>query len=128
MRDCLTKHPRPTLLLDPAEQRRRRAAPNYARASVGLEGFRPDREAETLAQRYVDGELTIEETSLPRNWRVGDKTGNNGIDAAGDIAVVWPKSNAPVLVCAYTQGGVPTAAQLESVFAAIGRIVGERLG
>jgi beta-lactamase class A len=65
---------------------------------------------------------------LPKHWIIGDKTGNNGNDAAGDIAVVWPKSNAPVLICAYTQGGSPTAAQLEAVFAEIGRIVGERLG
>ena len=46
---------------------------------------------------------------LPESWRVGDKTGNNGKDAAGDIAVAWPKSGGPTLICAYTQGGSPTA-------------------
>ena len=65
---------------------------------------------------------------LPKGWRIGDKTGNNGSDAAGDIAVVWPKLGSPVLICAYTQGGSPTANQLETVFADIGRIVGEQLG
>jgi beta-lactamase class A len=65
---------------------------------------------------------------LPKNWKIGDKTGNNGNDAAGDIAVVWPKPDAPVLICAYTQGGSPTAAQLEAIFAEIGRIVGELPG
>lgn len=65
---------------------------------------------------------------LPKDWRIGDKTGNNGNDAAGDIAVVWPKSNAPIVICAYTQGGSPTASQLEAIFAEIGRIVGARLG
>jgi beta-lactamase class A len=65
---------------------------------------------------------------LPRDWRIGDKTGNNGKDAAGDIAVVWPKSGGPILICAYTQGGSPTVPQLESVFAAIGEMVGQRLG
>jgi beta-lactamase class A len=65
---------------------------------------------------------------LPKGWRIGDKTGYNGTDAAGDIAVVWPKSDSAVLICAYTQGGSPTAAQLETVFADVGRIVGERLG
>ena len=65
---------------------------------------------------------------LPANWRVGDKTGNNGRDAAGDIAVAWPRSGGPTLVCAYTQGGSPTAPQLASVFAEIGRMVGQRLG
>ena len=65
---------------------------------------------------------------LPRDWRIGDKTGNNGKDASGDVAVAWPKSGGPVLVCAYTQGGSPNAAQLETVFAEIGRMVGRSLG
>jgi beta-lactamase class A len=65
---------------------------------------------------------------LPGDWRIGDKTGNNGKDAAGDIAVAWPRPDAPVLVSVYTQGGSPTAAQLAAVFADIGRMVGQRLG
>jgi beta-lactamase class A len=65
---------------------------------------------------------------LPKDWRIGDKTGNNGKDAAGDIAIAWPKADAPVLICAYTQGGSPTAAQLQAIFAEIGRIAGQRLG
>ena len=65
---------------------------------------------------------------LPKDWRIGDKTGNNGKDASGDIAVAWPKSGGPVLVCAYTQGGSPNAVQLETVFAEIGRMVGRSLG
>ena len=28
---------------------------------------------------------------LPAGWKIGDKTGNNGKDASGDIAVAWPK-------------------------------------
>jgi beta-lactamase class A len=64
---------------------------------------------------------------LPNNWRIGDKTGSNGKDAAGDIAVVWPKPDTPIIVAVYTQGGKPNAAQHERVFAAIGRMVAERL-
>ncbi|HEV2158263.1 class A beta-lactamase [Bradyrhizobium sp.] len=64
---------------------------------------------------------------LPASWTIGDKTGNNGKDASGDIAVVWPKPDAPILIAAYTQGGKPTAAQIEAVFARIGRMVAERL-
>jgi beta-lactamase class A len=64
---------------------------------------------------------------LPKDWRIADKTGNNGSDAAGDIAVVWPKPDAAVLICAYTQGGSPTKAQLEAVFAKIGQMVGRQL-
>jgi beta-lactamase class A len=65
---------------------------------------------------------------LPKNWKVGDKTGNNGKDAAGDVAVAWPSSGGPVVICAYTQGGSPTPDQFTAVFAEIGRMVGERLG
>jgi beta-lactamase class A len=65
---------------------------------------------------------------LPATWRLADKTGNNGKDAAGDIGVAWPRPGAPVLVCAYVQGGSPTDAQIASVFAAVGRLVGQQLG
>ncbi len=65
---------------------------------------------------------------LPKAWRIGDKTGNNGKDAAGDIAVAWPRPDTPVLVCAYVQGGSPTPAQITAVFAEVGRMAGERLG
>jgi beta-lactamase class A len=64
---------------------------------------------------------------LPGNWKIADKTGNNGKDASGDIAVVWPKPDRPILITAYTQGGTPSAAQIEAAFARIGRTVTERL-
>jgi beta-lactamase class A len=65
---------------------------------------------------------------LPTPWKIADKTGNNGKDAAGDIAVVWPKPGEPVLICVYTQGGSPTPERLTAVFGDIGRLVGQRLG
>lgn len=64
---------------------------------------------------------------LPAGWKIGDKTGNNGKDAAGDIAVAWPKPDTPILIAAYVQGGTPAAARIEAVFARIGRMVAERL-
>ena len=64
---------------------------------------------------------------LPADWRVGDKTGNNGADAAGDIAVAWPKPERPILICVFTQGGTPDAAHLADVFAQVGRCVARRL-
>ncbi|TFV40205.1 class A beta-lactamase [Bradyrhizobium frederickii] len=64
---------------------------------------------------------------LPASWTIGDKTGNNGKDAAGDIAVVWPKPDTPILIAAYVQGGAPNAAQIEAAFARIGRTVAARL-
>ena len=66
-------------------------------------------------------------TGLPRNWVVGDKTGNNGEDAAGDVAIVWPALDRPVLVCAYTRGGTPDDRQLRVLFSAIGRTAAREL-
>jgi beta-lactamase class A len=65
---------------------------------------------------------------IPKTWTIADKTGNNGKDASGDIAVTWPKPEVPIVICAYTQGGSPSAARLTSVFADIGRMVGQQLG
>lgn len=65
---------------------------------------------------------------LPASWKIGDKTGNNGKDAAGDIAVAWPAPDRPVIIAAYTRGGKPTLEQLNTVFKAIGELVGQRLG
>jgi hypothetical protein len=46
-------------LVSPAESRRREKAVNFARASVGLEGFKPHKADEDLSRRYVAGEITI---------------------------------------------------------------------
>jgi beta-lactamase class A len=64
---------------------------------------------------------------LPKAWRIGDKTGNNGKDASGDLALAWPRPDRPVVVCAYVQGGSPSAERIAAVFADIGRLVGEHL-
>ena len=69
---------------------------------------------------------------LPAGWVVGDKTGNNGKDAAGDIAIAWPsptgpRSIGPILICAYTRGGRPDDQQLRALFSAISRAAALRL-
>ena len=64
---------------------------------------------------------------LPENWRIGDKTGNNGLDAAGDIAVAWPDPRSPIVICAYTRGGSPSQGDIEAVFSGIGHYVADHL-
>ncbi|MCE2579691.1 class A beta-lactamase [Komagataeibacter sp. FNDCR1] len=64
---------------------------------------------------------------LPANWVVGDKTGNNARDAAGDIAVAWPRPDTPIVMCVYTRGGTPTEQQFAAVFSGIGRLVAQTL-
>lgn len=65
---------------------------------------------------------------LPAAWRIGDKTGNNGKDAAGDIAVAWPDSATPIVMAAYVQGGNPTMDRIKAVFADVGRLAARRCG
>jgi beta-lactamase class A len=64
---------------------------------------------------------------LPKAWLIGDKTGNNGADAAGDILIAWPKPGAPLLACVYTQGGAPSAQTLDMVFKRTGALIGDKL-
>jgi hypothetical protein len=49
--------------ISPEERARRKAAIDYARASVRLEGFVQGEFAEALNRRYIDGEITSEEHS-----------------------------------------------------------------
>ena len=48
-----------------AERRKRQAAADFARASVGLEGFKPSEEAEQRAARFVAGEIDLAEFVKP---------------------------------------------------------------
>ena len=64
---------------------------------------------------------------LPTTWRTGDKTGNNGKDAFGDVVVTWANPDTPLVICVYTRGGDPTADQIKVVFQAIGAIASRRL-
>lgn len=64
---------------------------------------------------------------LRQGWRVADKTGNNGNDAAADIAILWSAPNRAIAIAAYVQGGAPTPAQLDAVFQEIGRLIGRML-
>ncbi|WP_109582570.1 antitoxin VbhA family protein [Cupriavidus plantarum] len=49
-----------------AERDRRVAAVSYARASVGLEGFSLSAADEEHAQRFIDGDIDLEEFVQPR--------------------------------------------------------------
>ena len=42
-----------------AESRRREAAVNFARSSVGLEGFKPSQTAETGARQFIKGDIQL---------------------------------------------------------------------
>ena len=55
-----------------------------------------------VANRTGDKRLRA---GLPRDWRVGDKTGNNGKDTTNDIAIAWPRGRKPILIAAFHDRG-----------------------
>ena len=63
---------------------------------------------------------------LPGAWVKGDKTGNNGGDAAIDLAVAWAP-HAPIIIAAFTRGGSPTVTQFKEVFRAVGELAASSL-
>jgi len=65
---------------------------------------------------------------LPKEWRVGDKTGTCGArGAAGDLAILWPKGRGPVLIASYLSDSAASYKDLDAAHAAIGRLVAEML-
>lgn len=48
-----------------AERRKRQEAVNYARASVGLEGFKPSEAAEQQSARFIVGQIDLVEFVNP---------------------------------------------------------------
>jgi beta-lactamase class A len=59
---------------------------------------------------------------LPRDWRVGDKTGTSGKGNFNDIAVIWPSDRGPLVVTAYYAEAPGTDDQSNAVIADVGRI------
>ena len=77
--------------------------------------------------RAAKHRLPLLRAGLPKGWKVADKTGNNGKDALGDIAVAWPAASRPIVICAYTQGGRPEPEIMPPILAGVGRMVGAEL-
>ena len=64
---------------------------------------------------------------LPKDWRVGDKTGTGPHNATNDVAIAWPPNRPPVIVAAYFWGSKAPQADLNRALADVGRIVAANL-
>jgi beta-lactamase class A len=60
---------------------------------------------------------------LPKEWRVGDKTGVGNHNATNDVAVIWPANRAPLIVAAYYVEGQGSDDERNAVLADVGRFV-----
>ena len=59
---------------------------------------------------------------VPRDWRVGDKTGSGDYNITNDIAVIWPERRAPIVVAAYYTQAQASPKERNEVLAAVGRL------
>jgi len=73
-----------------------------------------------VANRTGDKRLRA---GLPRGWKVGDKTGNNGRDQTNDVAVIWPPGRKPLFVSAFHDQGAADDAVRSAVLADVARAV-----
>lgn len=60
---------------------------------------------------------------LPKNWRVGDKTGSGNHGTTNDVAVAWPPDRAPLMLSVYYSGSPAPAEQRNAVLADVARLI-----
>lgn len=66
--------------------------------------------------------------AVPAGWRAGDKTGSGARGTANDVAVFWPPTGAPWVVCAYLTDCPAPPEQRDAALAEVGRRVVGRIG
>ena len=59
---------------------------------------------------------------LPKDWRVGDKTGTGGHNATNDVAIIWPPGRVPLIFTAYYVESRGSDEERNAVIAEVGRI------
>jgi beta-lactamase class A len=64
---------------------------------------------------------------LPADWAVGDKTGSGDYGTTNDIAVIWPKDHAPIVLTTYFTQRVKDASARKDVLASAAKLVAESI-
>ena len=64
---------------------------------------------------------------LPRDWRVGDKTGTGVNGTANDVAVIWPTGKPPVILASYLTQTAADFKQHDAIHADVARAVAAAL-
>ena len=62
---------------------------------------------------------------LPKDWKVGDKTGRGANGATNDIAILRPPGKQPILVAVYSVGLTASPADRQQAIAEVGRLIAE---
>ena len=64
---------------------------------------------------------------VPKDWKVGDKTGSGDHGTANDVAILWPPGHAPLLAAVYLTGATVDNDARERTIAAVGELVARTL-
>jgi beta-lactamase class A len=78
-----------------------------------------------IANKTGDARLRA---GLPRNWRVGDKTGTGRLGTNNDVAIAWPASRPPLIIACYLTGATLELGAQNEIIASIGRAIGTAFG
>jgi len=65
---------------------------------------------------------------VPKNWKLGDKTGSGNHGTANDVAILWPPNHAPLLAAVYLTGTTVDSTAREAAIAGVGRLIPLLLG
>ncbi|HWK45586.1 MAG TPA: class A beta-lactamase [Stellaceae bacterium] len=93
--------------------------------SLVVEGGLSPRSRDQLATWLVSnktGDAKLR-AGLPRDWRIGDKTGGGDYGTMNDVAVIWPPRRKPVIVSVYMTETKASFDDRNAAIAAIGRAV-----
>ena len=72
------------------------------------------------------GDATIR-AGIPKNWRVGDKTGRGERNATNDIAILHPPTGGPIFLAIYSVGSKASLQQRQGAIAEVAKLVAEIL-
>jgi len=88
--------------------------------------LKPESSAELLLwMRQCQTGLTKLRSGFPAGVLIGDKTGNNGKDTMGDLAIAEPMGRRPILVVCYITEARVRADEQSAAIAAVGRVVSQ---
>ncbi len=73
------------------------------------------------------GDKTIR-AGVPKDWKVGDKTGTAGYGGRNDVAVIWPPNRAPIMLAVMSTKGVKDAPTDDALIAAATAATVDALG
>ncbi|MDX6261115.1 MAG: beta-lactamase class [Kribbellaceae bacterium] len=65
---------------------------------------------------------------IPKDWKVGDKTGTGGYGTRNDVAILFPPNSAPIMLAVMSTKGVKDAAPNDALIAAAAKAAITALG